>query len=130
VHTISKRENGREVPNAFRLIHDLSYALRFVLRALGAPVNEGKTVYPATRAVVLGIEIDTVAMVMRLPAGRLVALRLTLDEWAARVRATKVELQQLIGGRCVVAHFRGGLERRGPGGVTGPCPRSPPACAY
>jgi len=34
--------------------------------------------------------------VMRLPAGRLVALRLTLDEWAARVRATKVELQQLI----------------------------------
>jgi hypothetical protein len=52
---------------------------------------------PATRLVYLGIEIDTVAMVARLPADKFEKIQaLTLD-WSARRKCTKQELLALIG---------------------------------
>ena len=45
----------------------------------------------------LGIEMDSVAMVLRLPDDKLQRLRGTLAQWEKKRHATKHELQVLIG---------------------------------
>ena len=64
---------------------------------LGLPVATQKTVSPTTVLTFLGIEIDSVAMVLRLPAEKLGRLRETLAQWERKRHATKHELQVLIG---------------------------------
>ena len=70
-----------------------------VFANLGLPVAEGedKNVGPATVVTVLGIEIDTVAQEIRLPAPKLHALLSALSVWQTRKCCTKRELLSLIG---------------------------------
>lgn len=66
---------------------------------LGIPVATGpdKVVGPVTVMTVLGIEVDTVAQEIRLPADKLSALLMLLAQWNTCRSATKRELLSLIG---------------------------------
>ena len=68
-----------------------------ICRELGVPIAEDKTDGPATTITYLGIEIDTVAMTIRLPAEKLEKVKLLMKEWAGRRKCTKRELLALIG---------------------------------
>ena len=61
------------------------------------PVARGKIGGPSTTLVFLGIELDTVARVLRLPHAKLQRLREEIRHWQARRAGTKRELLSLIG---------------------------------
>ena len=61
------------------------------------PVARGKIGGPSTTLVFLGIELDTVAGVLRLPHAKLQRLREEIRHWQARRAGTKRELLSLIG---------------------------------
>ena len=66
---------------------------------LGIPVASGtdKIVGPTTCLTVLGIEVDSVAQVCRLPDDKLSALKTSLAEWSCKASCSKRELLSLIG---------------------------------
>ena len=64
---------------------------------LGLPTAPHKTVGPVTSLTFLGIEIDSVVMVLRLPADKLACLRRMLFQWEKRRHVTKHDLLVLIG---------------------------------
>ena len=68
-----------------------------ICRSLGVPIAEDKTEGPSTSLVFLGIEIDSAAMTVRLPADKLAKARTLITEWSARRKCTKRELLSLIG---------------------------------
>ena len=68
-----------------------------VFRVLGIPIELSKSEGPATTLSVLGIEIDTVAMQLRLPADKLRRLQEATAAWRGRKCCTKRELLSLIG---------------------------------
>jgi len=68
-----------------------------VCHNLGLPVEEKKTEGPATCITFLGIELDTVAMEMRLPAAKLNQLKQTLRRWRGYTSIRKGPLESLIG---------------------------------
>ena len=65
--------------------------------SLGFPVSPDKVVGPSTIITFLGIELDSVAMEMRLPPVKVARLKLTLASWWVRHAATKRQLQSIIG---------------------------------
>jgi hypothetical protein len=68
-----------------------------VFHRLGLPIAPEKTEGPATVLSFLGIEIDTIAMEIRLPAGKLQALQATLNSWVMKRACTRRELESLLG---------------------------------
>jgi hypothetical protein len=64
---------------------------------LGFPVAEEKMKGPATRITFLGIEIDSEALQLRLPEGKLLALKELITSWRGRRWCLKSELQSLAG---------------------------------
>ena len=64
---------------------------------LGVPIAEDKSEGPSTCIIYLGIEIDTVAMTVRLPAEKMEKIQLLAREWSATRKCTKRELLSLIG---------------------------------
>ena len=68
-----------------------------LLRGLGFAVNWNKVIDPCQCLIFLGIEIDSVAMCLRLPHDKLVSIRAELNEMAERGRASKRQLQRLAG---------------------------------
>ena len=64
---------------------------------LGLPVAPSKVEGPSTTITFLGIEIDTVRQVLRLPQAKLSRLQEALREWTERSSATKRQLQSIIG---------------------------------
>ena len=58
---------------------------------------EDKTEGPATRLTVLGIEFDSLAMVLRLPADKLQRHQSLLTEWHTRCSGRRGELESLVG---------------------------------
>jgi hypothetical protein len=53
--------------------------------------NSDKQVHPTTKATVLGIEVDTVAMEVRLPPGRIQRIeRLLAKDWESGANVTQV----------------------------------------
>ena len=61
-------------PESSQCAHNLSTALA-VCKRLGLPFHPGKWVEPSTSLTVLGIELDSVNQVARLPAEKLSALK-------------------------------------------------------
>ena len=61
------------------------------------PVAQKKIGGPSTTLTFLGIELDTVAEIMRLPAAKLLRLREELRSWRSRSAGTKSSLLSLIG---------------------------------
>ena len=64
---------------------------------LGLLVAAKKTEGPSTRLTVLGIEFDTIAMELRLPADKLLRLTELLCHWRGRVAGSRKELESLAG---------------------------------
>jgi len=71
--------------------------MKSTCKETGLPVEEEKCEGPATCLTFLGIEIDTVALELRLPSDKLYKLRCQLKEWRGRKVCTKRELLSLIG---------------------------------
>ena len=83
-------------PQFLDCAQQLQGALR-VCEELGVPVARGKIGGRSTTLVFLGIELDTVAGVLRLPQEKLLRLRQEIRHWQARRAGTKRELLSLIG---------------------------------
>ena len=64
---------------------------------LGVPLADHKREGPATCLTYLGIEVDTAAAQLRLPADKLARLRDLLDSWGDRKTCTRRELESLLG---------------------------------
>lgn len=79
------------------------------------PIATHKTEGPGTTIIFLGIELDTVAMEIRLPREKLQRLQQEIRQWQAQVSCMKKELQSLIGqlqnACCVVKPGRSFLRR-------------------
>ena len=73
------------------------HALLTVFNRLRVPITTDKLEGPATVLSFLGIEIDTEAMIMRLPARKLEELQALVDKWQNKIFCTKQELQSLVG---------------------------------
>jgi hypothetical protein len=67
-----------------------------VCQSLGLPLHPDETVGPTTCLIVLGIELDSVLQIARLPAAKLLALKGLLTEWSTRKWCTRVQLESLI----------------------------------
>lgn len=68
-----------------------------LLRRLGFMINWGKVVDPVNIITFLGIELDSLSMTMRLPFEKLNKLRLELQSFLNRKRASKGQLQSVAG---------------------------------
>ena len=66
-------------------------------KRLGVPLAEEKLVDACTCLTFLGIEIDTVLGVLRLPAEKLSRFKSTVTQWVGKRTCTKRELLSLIG---------------------------------
>ena len=73
-----------------RVMHDLC-------AQLGMPVELEKDEGPATSISFLGLELDSVAMELRLPQDKLMNLRALLGSWRGRKACKKRDLLSLIG---------------------------------
>ena len=83
-------------PNAPNCISYLSTLLQ-TCTSLGVPIAPEKCEGPATTLTVLGIEIDSKLMQLRLPADKLSRLVSSLLEWRDRKSCSKRELLSLLG---------------------------------
>lgn len=83
-------------PNSNKGSEDLNLLLA-VFERLRVPVAVEKLEGPACCITFLGIEIDTVAMVLRLPRTKLVELKSLVNEWMEKRSCVKRELQSLAG---------------------------------
>jgi len=75
---------------------NLSIALQ-VCTSLGIPLHPGKCVGPSTNLVVLGIELDSVNQIARLPHDKLSKLLQLIRTWVTRQWCLRRELESLIG---------------------------------
>ena len=71
-------------------------------RELGVPLASHKCEGPATRLTFLGIEIDTIRGLLRLPAEKLERLRTLLQEWGDwKVREGKIDVSHRYSQSCL-----------------------------
>lgn len=64
---------------------------------LGVPIAEDKTTHPTTRLTFLGLEIDTVDMVVRIPVAKLIKLRSQLHPMTIKRKIKFKDLESLVG---------------------------------
>ena len=105
---IIKREGVRSVmhylddfllagpPGSLQCARDLNTLLSSFSR-LGVPVATQKLEGPTTCLTFLGIEIDTMALQLRLPQAKLVELRALVSTWMGKRSCIKKELESLTG---------------------------------
>ena len=65
--------------------------------ALGTRISVNKTEGPAVCFTILGIQVDTVAMTLSLPAEKLQRIGSLLQEWHGRSARTRRDLESLVG---------------------------------
>ena len=83
-------------PQSSQCAYNLNTAVCFCHR-LGLPLHANKCVGPATSMTILGIELDSVNQVPRLPEDKLLPLRELIHSWMPRRWWRKRELGSLIG---------------------------------
>lgn len=64
---------------------------------IGIPLKQEKTVWPTSKLVIYGIEVDSTEMVCRLPLDKVLKIRNLLNEFSRRKKVTLRELQSLLG---------------------------------
>ena len=72
-------------------------ALAVLLTDLGLRESKSKAHPPSTCMPYLGVEFDTVAMVMRVPPEKVAELQDEISRWSRKTTTTKKNLQQLLG---------------------------------
>ena len=85
---------GYGTPSVARHAFD---ALLDVMKRLGLDISEKKLVHPTTRAVCLGILIDTIEGTVAVPPDKLEAIKSMIIEWRGKRSCTKRQLQSLLG---------------------------------
>ena len=83
-------------PGTNRCQRNLDRALT-ICASLGVPLATEKLVGPTTRLTFLGIEIDSLALELRLPTAKLEALRETISAWQGKKCCSKRDMLSLIG---------------------------------
>ena len=83
-------------PNSNLCASHLSKSLQ-LCSELGLPLHPGKCAGPSTTMVVLGIELDSVNQIARLPAEKLRDLQTLLHTWHTRRWCNRRQLESLIG---------------------------------
>ena len=83
-------------PGSPQCANDLATLLRWT-EELGLPIASEKVEGPTTRLTFLGIEVDTEALILRLPAEKLEGLKVLISSWLRRRWCFKSELQSLAG---------------------------------
>ena len=83
-------------PDSEECAHNLHLALS-TCEELGVPVAGHKCEGPSTCLTFLGIEVDTMAMELRLPQEKLQRLKLLVAEWRHRKSCLRKELESLVG---------------------------------
>ena len=78
-------------------IHDSYNALTVLLGELGLDISLSKLVAPTTVATCLGIEVDTVNRILRIPDEKLAEIRHMAQSYAKKNKVTKTQLQSLLG---------------------------------
>ena len=68
-----------------------------LLEIIGIEAAPDKTFSPRTRLTIFGLQIDTIAMEISLPAERLAGLKMLLNHWEDKDEYTKREIQSLVG---------------------------------
>ena len=66
-------------------------------KTLGVPIKQEKTEFPTTVITFMGLELDSVNMVARLPQDKLIKLRSLLSSFRKRRKVKLQELQSLLG---------------------------------
>ena len=72
-------------------------ALQAIMDLLGVVQAKSKICLPSQQMVWLGIHFDTIAMSMTIPQEKLDEIMACLGEWQGKLRATRKELQSLLG---------------------------------
>ena len=67
-----------------------------LLRDLGLNISEHKLVHPTTKAICLGVEIDTEKFTISVPLEKLKEIRLACHDWLTKTHCSKRELQSLL----------------------------------
>ena len=83
-------------PDSPQCTHNLNTALA-VCGRLGLPLHPDKCVGPALVLTILGIELDSINQVTRLPADKLSALQELIASWLLQKWCNRQELKSLIG---------------------------------
>ena len=73
------------------------HALLDVMAKLGLTISQKKLVRPTTKAICLGIEVDTVAGTVAIPPDKLADVKAMVNHWDQKHYCTKRELQSLLG---------------------------------
>ena len=71
--------------------------MQAICREAGLPLEPNKTIGPASTLTFLGIELDSVALQIRLPADKLADVQASLRRWRVKLSCIKTELLSLIG---------------------------------
>ena len=85
---------GFGVPSVAKKSFD---ALFEIMTELGLTISAKKLIYPATKAVCLGIEIDTVQGTLAIPNDKLGQIKAEVTAWSGKNKCTKRQLQSLLG---------------------------------
>ena len=72
--------------NLFQLMNDL-----------GLTISERKLVHPSTRAICLGIMVDTIAGTLSIPDEKLAQIKQQVEQWSNKTHCSKTQLQSLLG---------------------------------
>ena len=83
-------------PHSNACQHNLE-AINSTCQRLGVPIEPEKFEGPATGITFLGMELDTVKRIIRLPEDKLIRLRTLLSDWSGRKAVRKWDLLSLIG---------------------------------
>ena len=76
---------------------DSLQTMNLACKELGVPMAAGKCEGPMSCLTFLGIELDTVAWSLRLPADKITRIKATLLDWNDRKACRRRELESLIG---------------------------------
>ena len=85
---------GFGVPSVAKQSFD---ALFDVMLNLGLTISQKKLVPPSTKAVCLGIKIDTVAGTLSIPEEKFAQIKVEVTKWSGKKSCTKRQLQSLLG---------------------------------
>lgn len=62
----------------------LMHTFQDICSEIGVPLNQDKTIEPTTKLTFLGLEIDTVNMLVQIPVSKVQELKLLLQQWVAQ----------------------------------------------
>lgn len=75
----------------------LMHTFQDICSVIGVPLNQDKTVEPTTKLTFLGLEIDTVNMLVQIPVCKVQELKILLQHWVTQKKILLSQLESLVG---------------------------------